>query len=486
MKLFLALFAAVAAHVFLSRLIPDPWASSDLSHVVIFLTIQGVGFCAYLVAVARVLRCVHQFLSLKWIIAGAVLFRLMAIAAEPLFDDDIYRYIWDGKAVVNGFNPYQYAPEEVVMPPFDQMAGIGKVPEAVSQMAVLDRLNDLWFEDQDETALFRRINYPQVPTIYPPVAQAVFALAYAIAPGPMLLVPAFKLIFAALDMAVIPMLISILRRLGQDPRLCLIYGWHPMVIKEIAGTGHMEAVPIVLTVLALYLFIARREVAALSTLSLAMAAKLFPVLLFPIFAARLWQGDRRKLFVGSAVAIVIATAAYLPFLAAGERIFSGTSAFAGSWEMNAGPFALIQWIAGTLSLEQARLIARSVSILAMVGIVLFAAHRAANTRLGYIQAAVTVMGGAFLLSPVQNPWYLAWALPFVCLVPRWSWLILSATTTLYYLYFAMASSPVPFRFLGLDPGPLILAAQSIPFFVLLYRELWAARHAKATVGAACG
>ena len=62
---------------------------------------------------------------------------------EPLFSDDIFRYVWEGQLTATGGNPY-------LTPPSD-------------------------FQPVD-SAVHAQINHSDIPSIYPPVAMAFFAL----------------------------------------------------------------------------------------------------------------------------------------------------------------------------------------------------------------------------------------------------------------------------------------------------------------------
>ena len=62
---------------------------------------------------------------------------------EPLFSDDIFRYVWEGQLAAAGGNPY-------LTPPSD-------------------------FEPVDSD-IHSQINHSDIPSIYPPVAMALFAL----------------------------------------------------------------------------------------------------------------------------------------------------------------------------------------------------------------------------------------------------------------------------------------------------------------------
>ena len=49
--------------------------------------------------------------------------------------------------------------------------------------------------------------------------------------------------------------------------------------------------------------------------------------------------------------------------------------------------------------------------------------------------AALLVTALFLLSPAQFPWYAAWALAFLPLVPRWWLVALALTMPLYYVGF---------------------------------------------------
>ena len=64
----------------------------------------------------------------------------------------------------------------------------------------------------------------------------------------------------------------------------------------------------------------------------------------------------------------------------------------------------------------------------------------AKGSLGIYRKALLIVGGAFLLSPAQFPWYYTWLLPFLCMAPSWGFLSLTALLPLYYLQYYLSSS----------------------------------------------
>ena len=139
------------------------------------------------------------------LLGWAVVFRLCGLAGGPFFEDDFYRYLWDGYRFATTGTPYGAAPETFFVDP--------AVP-ALFQ-GVLDG-----------------INYPELPTIYAPVTQVVFLLGYWLQPAS---VTALQIILIAIDLAVVALLLRL-----APARNVLLYAWCPLVIKEVAFTAHPD------------------------------------------------------------------------------------------------------------------------------------------------------------------------------------------------------------------------------------------------------
>ena len=83
----------------------------------------------------------------------------------------------------------------------------------------------------------------------------------------------------------------------------------------------------------------------------------------------------------------------------------------------------------------------------------------------FIRGLFWVMALVFLLSPVQNPWYLCWVVPFLCIFPERSWITLTGLVGLYYLDFY-------FDYQELSEFSLWIPwVEYVPFYFLLALEL---------------
>ena len=217
-----------------------------------------------------------------WLVLGvAVAMRLLTLTAPPILSSDVYRYVWDGRVQLAGINPYRY------LPVADQLAFL-------RDEAVYPHIN--------------RADYAH--TLYPPAAQAIFALAAVITPG----VFGMKVMIAAFDALAIVTLIVLLRVAGRDPAELLIYAWLPLPVWEFAGNAHIDGVIAGLLALALLLAVRGRSIWTGVVLAVATLTKFLPVVVLPAF----WRPRDWWLPVAFVVTLVCL---YLPYSSVGWQMF---------------------------------------------------------------------------------------------------------------------------------------------------------------------
>ncbi len=380
----------------------------------------------------------------------AVGFRLCGLIGGPFYEDDFYRYLWDGYRFATAGTPYGAAPEEFFVDP--------AVP-AVLQ-GVLDG-----------------VNYPELPTIYAPVTQFVFLVAYWIKPAS---VAVLQAILIAVDLAAVALLVRL-----APARNVLLYAWCPLVVKEIAFSAHPDGVGVCFLLGAIVLAgyrvggssrptrtgsddrpraaeRNRRFWPAAALLGLAVATKTFAVVLAPLVLVRA-RPKHWALFVGTAAAV------YLPFVVMGGTDLLSLRVFARDWEFNSAVFALLKTVVAP---PEARIV---------VGVI-FAAFwcwycfRRARGREGGIPRGDWLFGVLLLLSPVINPWYLLWLLPFAVVFPSiWAWtasaaVLLSYVTGLNIPDYTLQPYEQPLWVRGLEFG-LIGLALALDFSARRWREL---------------
>jgi len=279
----------------------------------------GAG-AVYFLAMRRWDGSFSSFQLLVWILAVGALIRALMLFSTPILEDDFYRYLWDGAVVARGFNPYQYAPQSIL----NGFDSTGSVPEALRQLA------------RESGEIIRRINHPYLSTIYPPVSQAAFTLAYWLSPFSL---TAWRLVLLGFDLATLGLLIAVLRTLKLPLGWLAVYWWNPLLVKEVINSGHMDMVALPL-VLGVVLYSLRdRPLGALVCLAGAIGAKIWPLALLPLILRPLISNPRR---LGSGLLIfgLLVSILFLPVWLAGQGDHSGFIAYGQRWEMNDALFKL--------------------------------------------------------------------------------------------------------------------------------------------------
>ena len=362
-------------------------------------------FTVFLVAVRIIWRVgARASARLVWFITGAgIVFRLSVAPALPVTTSDIYRYLWEGRVVRAGFNPFSDAPDS------ERLARLRSWP-------------------------WEWVDFKQVPAAYPPVAQYVFAVSdwISAAFSPAGRVVALKLMLAAFDIGTVLLLPGLLVRLGRPPAWALLYAWHPLVVGDVVARGHLDSIGIFFLVLAARLLLlgslAGRGLAG-AALGASVLAKGYALLALPflLLAAR----PHRVSFAAGLLAVT--AGAYLPFARPGAAILGGIGLYSRYWEGNSSVYSLVRLALAPLAQDPA-LVARWICVAALLAWVLLLLVRSTRggEELDALDLCFLSLAGFFLLSPAAYPWYLAWSVPFLCLRPRPAWLLLTGTIFGFY------------------------------------------------------
>lgn len=276
-------------------------------------------------------------------------------------DDDIHRYVWDGRLQRLGYNPYLVVPND---------ATVAKL----------------------HTPETRNLNNPDLPSPYPAGAQLFFRAVTAIHESTL----AFKVAFVVCDVAIAFVLLELLRWRGQGEHLVLAFAWNPLLAMEVAGSGHVDIVGALLLVLSAAALVRRWKPIAAITFGLAVAVKLLPIVLLPLYWKRLRIRD-------AALAITVVALLYVPFLDHG-RIPSGSlGTYIQNFRFNGPIFAFLAQVAPPQLLT---------GLAVLVGLATALWLRNASSE-WLPRAFAWPMAVTLLFAPVVFPWYLLSLLPFL-------------------------------------------------------------------------
>ncbi len=382
--------------------------------------------------------------DLSWFLGVGLFCRLILLPSTPILETDFNRYLWDGALTANGINPYRYAPQQILVHPTD-------FPPKIAELA------------RTHAPILAQINHPHIRTIYPPAAQAGFALAYWQAPGQLW---AWRLILLLCDLVTALLLLKILKGSGQSPAWLALYWWNPLVIKEIFNSGHMDGLLFPFVLGGLWLLTRRRHLAATILLAIAAGIKLWPALLLPLVLKdqRPFWSKRNAFYC--VIFGLIGLIWLLPILAAGFGDNSAFVTYPQKWQNNDSIFRLIVIfshfcleIAG-LPIWHDQLLARGLTAAVVLGLTGWITFCRADLHL--YEQALGIIAGLYLFSPTQFPWYATWFMPLLAVVRQPALLLLTALLPLYYLRYYLEP-----RGLFVVFENLIIALEFLPVWGLL-------------------
>jgi hypothetical protein len=327
-----------------------------------FMIPLAVAGIAYLLAV-REFYSTPEFPRRVIVIAIAMVavWHLSFLLTPPGSDDDIHRYVWDGRVQRLGYNPY------IVIPSDPAVAAL-HTPET------------------------RTLNNPDLPSPYPPGAELFFRAVTAIHES----VFALKVAFVLCDVAIVIVLLDILNRSGQGSHWVLAYAWNPLLALEVAGSGHIDIVGVLLVLLSFAALSRNWRALAALAFGLAVAVKFLPVVLLPLYWKRVRVRD-------TALAAVLVGLLYLPFLSHGRIPAGSLGTYLHSFRFNGPVFATLEQVATP----------ELVGVLAVLIGLLTAVWVRSKAEVLPPAAFAWPMAASLLCAPVVYPWYLLWLLPFL-------------------------------------------------------------------------
>ncbi len=386
------------------------------------------------------------------ILAIALLTRLTIVfTTNPILSDDIYRYVHDGSVTALGHDPYQFAPN--------------RYPEPATPYTHL-------------------INHPDLPTIYLPASQYVFAALWKISPRDYE-ITVFRLGFVAFDMIIIALLLAILKQRPPPPHsphshhshttsheapqlvalpaphpptspsfpargeyraanpsnnnynhlwFVVLYAWHPLPLIEIASSGHQDTIGIACLLAALLCWNrgqASRHVIRLFATGffIMLAASIKPVVL-PMLIPIAWtlRKNWRDLLMIIVAMLVTCGLVGSNFVLAKHNLHSlmeTLRTFAEKWSFN-GP--IHEYVRQFMPHATATLVLSGLVLFALTAwlIIQSKKHPATNATHDNTETfTATWLVFALIVSSTVHPWYLLWSL---ALLP----LLLSHPTPQFY------------------------------------------------------
>jgi rSAM/selenodomain-associated transferase 1 len=386
------------------------------------------------------------------VIGFALALRAAILFVEPFSSSDMYRYVWDGIVQHAGVNPYRYVPGDAA-------------------------LRFLRAPYQDVFDSINRRDYAH--TIYPPVAQMVYWLVTFVSPT----VIGMKAAMVGFECVGVGALVALLRAMGRRREEIVMYAWCPLLVWEIAGAGHVDAVVIAFVSLALLFRYREQRWLTAVFFALAVFTKFYPIVLLPaVYVRRDWKLP--------AVLVAVGAAGYAVYSSVGMGVFGFLGGYSKEEGIDSGArFFLLELAQRVKGLESLPVSAYVVFCIAVLGGLSVWAWRNASVEVPsgakapslladsmdglkavpfkavpsedqsrfpsgmtdkiaapkFLRAAMMLGFAMMLLFSPHYPWYIVWLVPLLLLVPNLP--LLAYVLGFFYLFTTQLATPGPQMFL---------------------------------------
>lgn len=321
-----------------------------------------------------------------WLVAIAA--RIILLFMHP--GNDIWRYLWEGYIQLQGFSPYDYAPNAIEL-------------EAI------------------RTGWWWKINHLEISAIYPPLTQLGFRLLAAIDPSVIL----FKSAFVAADLAICAFLVCMY---GYSKSL--LYAWHPIIIYSFAGGGHYDSwfvLPLIIALLFLRSEKSKPLYIAIAAFSIGVSIAIKWISL-PVLGWLVWHSFRR---FGYRLAIAVLLLGIAPFFLSSVTFCATSSCqlvpVSSSFVAYGRYTEFIPFFLGKVwAYSQGN------NSLFAIPLGLGAAYLIL-TQGSYHNFAQSYFVLLLLISPIVHFWYFTWIVPFGVARQNWGIRLLSASSLFYFI-----------------------------------------------------
>ncbi len=380
------------------------------------------------------------------VLLWALLMRLAVHGGPPSLSDDVYRYVWEGRVVAAGLDPYAAAPDD-------------------PSLASMARAAPEW----------PSINHPQLPAIYPPLSQELLGALAGFEPTERVVRGAML----QLDLVLIVVLAWACRRGRCHPRGLVLYAWHPLAVIESAHGGHLEPFAMLPMMLGVTLLLGRdalaswaRRGAAFACWGLGLAAKFAGALPALGVCAVLWKRGRREgALAGLAVCVAVAGLVSWRFL--GDGLPTGSlGTYAEDWSHFASLHALL---AAAIGFLPARWVCAALFALALGWLTARLVREGPGDHgLGVARFGRDVFLALLVCSPVVHPWYGLWLLVWLPLLPSAPLVLLAGLLPLSYLAWTVQAAGGDWT----PPPWTAPVAYGLPLIAWAWAWAWARRSAR--------
>lgn len=325
----------------------------------------------------------------KFLVATAFIFRVVFLFALPNLSQDFYRFIWDGRMILEGFNPYLYTPESFI--------NTGKFPVAQAQELYngMGELNGSHY------------------TNYPPIKQFIFSIAALFSANSILgSAIVFRVFIIAADFGTLYFGKKLLEKFNMPVHKIFWYALNPFIIIELTGSLHFEGIMIFFLVYSLYLLHSGRWKLAAVVLALSISVKLIPLLFLPLFFQSFKHQKKGFIKLVGFYCIVGLTTLLLfaPFYSS-EFIINYSKTVAlwfNDFEFNASLYYIARAVGYSITgYNEIAIIGKFIPLIVIIATLVITFFKTNKTIQQLITAMLLAASIYYFTSTTIHPWYLA-------------------------------------------------------------------------------
>ncbi|QXP77579.1 MULTISPECIES: mannosyltransferase [Winogradskyella] len=373
--------------------------------------------------------------NLKLLTYTAVILRLIFIFSTPNLSQDFYRFIWDGRMIFEGFNPYLYTPDSFIN------NGIFPIKQAQELYNGMGELSSSHY------------------TNYPPINQLCFTIAALFSSHGILgSIISMRLIIIAADIGTLYFGKKLLERLKLPSNRIFWYILNPFIIIELTGNLHFEGVMVFFLIWAFYLLYSDKWKWAAVIFACSISVKLIPLMLLPLFfkffrTTKTSQICYPKLITFYAIIGITILLLFLPFFS--MEFVNNYSKTVGLWfgnfEFNASIYYLLRAIGYSITgYNEIAIIGKILPIISVFIIFGFSLFKQNNSLPKLITSMLLVFTCYLFLSTTVHPWYIA-TLVIFCVFTNYKFpLVWSFVIILSYLAYSNTSNTENLWIIGLE------------------------------------
>lgn len=318
--------------------------------------------------------------NLKFLLTIAILFRVLLLFATPNLSNDFYRFIWDGRMIFEGLNPYLFLPE--------------------TDPSILVEGKELY----DGMGSMNGSHY----TCYPPFNQFTFLIPALLFSKNLLgSTIVMRLLIIAADIGTFYYGKKLLEHFKLPVHKIFFYFLNPFIILELTGNLHFEGVMLFFLAASLYYLFKSKWILSAVLFSISVSVKLIPILFLPVLLKKL--GFKKSIGFYSIVG-TLNLLFFIPFMSQEliDNFMSSIHLYFQNFEFNASIYYIIREIGFQIKgYNIIQTVGRITPIIISVFVLSISLIRKNKISSIFFESLLFSIVIYYSLASIVHPWYIA-------------------------------------------------------------------------------